>query len=131
MKKLFLYTTIVLPGLLLSYLPASAANAGATISKGLEETNKGVGFSKASATQIIGQLIQVLLSVTGIVFLIITIYAGILYMTAAGDESKVKKAKSMLVTSVIGIIIIMSAYALSQFVIGQLTDAVTIVSPEA
>ena len=52
-------------------------------------------------------------------------------MTAAGDESKVKKAKSMLVTSVIGIIIIMSAYALSQFVIGQLTDAVTIVSPEA
>ncbi len=45
-------------------------------------------------------------------------------MTAAGDEGKVKKAKSMLVTSVIGIIIVMAAYALTFFVIDQLGGAI-------
>lgn len=124
MNKIILYITVVLPMLLVSHIPVSAQSAASTIQKGLDATNKTAGLSKTPATTVIGNLIQILLSVTGIVFLIITVYAGILYMTAAGDDTKVKKAKSMLTTSVIGIVIIISAYALSQFVVGQLTDAV-------
>jgi len=48
-------------------------------------------------------------------------YAGFLYLTAAGDEEKVKKAKNLIVSAVIGMILILSSYAIASFVEGSLT----------
>ena len=132
MNKLILYITVVLPMLLFKALPVSAAaSAAQKITAGLDATNALPNLSTSSPTVIIGKLIQVTLSVTGIVFLIITVYAGVLYLIAAGDADKVKKAKSMLVTSVIGIVIILTAYALAAFVVGQLGEAVTTTTAKA
>lgn len=67
--------------------------------------------------------IQALLGILGIVFLILIIYAGFLWMTAGGNSDRVKKARSLLLNSVIGLIIIVSAYAISDFVLQSLQDA--------
>lgn len=74
-------------------------------------------------TEMIGNLINIFLGFLGIVFLVLTLYAGFLWMTAQGDDSKVKKAKDMLTQAIIGLIIIVAAYAISSFVMGSLINA--------
>jgi len=63
-----------------------------------------------------GQIIGTALSFVGILFLILVIYAGIMWMTAQGNEQKVTKAKDLLINSIIGLIIVFAAYAITAFV---------------
>lgn len=76
-------------------------------------------------TQIVGSLISQALGLLGLVLLAILIYAGFLWMTAQGDDSKVKKAKDMITQAVIGLVIIVAAYAIADFVIASLGNATT------
>jgi len=73
-----------------------------------------------SVEDTVGLLIKVFVGLLGIVFLILTLYAGFLWMTAAGDAKKVDKAKSILTSSVIGLAICLSAYTITTFVIAQI-----------
>jgi amino acid transporter len=52
--------------------------------------------------------------------LVLTVYAGILWMTAAGNESKTDSAKNILIAAVIGLAIVMTAYTITMFVTGQM-----------
>ena len=72
----------------------------------------------------IGVLINTGLGLLGIVFLLLTLYAGWLWMTAAGDSKQTGKAKDILITAVVGLVILLSAYAISSFVIDQVQGAV-------
>lgn len=63
-----------------------------------------------------GKLIGVVLSFVGVLFLILMIYAGITWMTAQGNDQQVTKAKDLLINSIIGLIIIFAAYAITVFV---------------
>ena len=103
----------------------SAADAVTTISQGLNTAAEGTYSTELNVPKFVGNMIRTLLAATGIVFLIITVYAGILYMTAQGDETKVKKAKSMLTSAVIGLIIIVGAYAITRYVVNALAEAAT------
>jgi hypothetical protein len=87
----------------------------------LVQQNSGLGEKPLEET--LGMLINVLLGLLGIIFLVLTIYAGFLWMTAGGDEKQVAKAKQIIITAVIGLVILLSAYAISQFVIDQLVTA--------
>ena len=53
------------------------------------------------------------------------IYAGYLYMMDQGEGKKTEKAKKLLGTAVIGIIIIVAAYAISNFVLSAVTTVAT------
>lgn len=110
---------------LIAVLPHEALAQAATtlISEGLQEAGTDVYSQELTVSVFIGNLIRTLLAATGIVFLVITVYAGILYMTAAGEDTKIKKAKGMLTSSVIGIIIIVGAYAITSYVVGALDSA--------
>lgn len=68
--------------------------------------------------------IQTLLSVLGVVFLVLLIYGGFLWMTARGNDQQVEESKEVIFSSVIGLIIVLSAYAVSYFVIKNLTSGV-------
>ena len=68
----------------------------------------------------VGQIIGVVLSFVGALFLLLMIYAGILWMTAQGNEQQVTKAKQLMFDAAIGMIIIFAAYALTTFIGGQL-----------
>lgn len=93
------------------------------------QTNLGtVGTQVGGQTDLptlVGKLITALLSVLGIVFVILVIYAGFMYLSAQGDTTKVQKANKLLTQSVIGLIIVIAAYAISNFVIGVLVTATT------
>jgi len=89
---------------------------------GLSETAKSAGLYQEGAevpspAALIGRIIGVVLAFVGVIFLILIIYGGILWMTAGGNEEKIKKAKSILTTALIGLVIILTGYTITSFVI--------------
>lgn len=73
---------------------------------------------------IISTSINIVLSVLGVLLVIYFLYAGWLWMSSQGDEGKIKKAKSILYQSTIGLFIIFASYAIANFVITNLANAV-------
>ncbi len=80
-------------------------------------------YAEGDVAIIVGRIINVFLSVLGLIFLILTVYAGYLWMTARGNEEIVKKAKETLTNSVIGLILVLVAYSIARFVVGRLVAA--------
>ncbi len=78
--------------------------------------------STGALQNMIGQIINVALGFLGIIFLVLMLYAGFLWMTAQGDEGKVKKAREMITQAIIGIVIITAAFAISNFVLTSLVN---------
>lgn len=69
-----------------------------------------------SISSVIGKIIGVVLSFVGVIFLILIIYAGFTWMLARGNDADVKKAKDLMYDAVVGLIIILAAYAITAFV---------------
>ncbi|OGL74143.1 hypothetical protein A3D72_02555 [Candidatus Uhrbacteria bacterium RIFCSPHIGHO2_02_FULL_57_19] len=122
MSQIKKYSTIAGSSLLTLFY-ASPALAIAT---GLEETGKAAfgTLPETDITVIVGRVISAALGLLGIIFLVLTVYGGFLWMTAAGNEQQIEKAKKMLVSAVIGLVIVSAGYAITNFVITQLTTAV-------
>ncbi|HCC83449.1 TPA: hypothetical protein DEP96_01210 [Candidatus Uhrbacteria bacterium] len=124
MKKI-LYT-ILASLLFLPSITFAAATYSGTYGSGLA-TGASAAYNNslpnADILSLIGLLIKALLGILGVIFLILIIYAGILWMTAAGNEDKVKKAQNILKNSVIGLVILITAYAISWFVLAQIGGA--------
>lgn len=83
------------------------------------------GTAETDLPTLIGRIINIFLSLLGIIFVILIIYGGYLYMTASGDPNKAKKGADVFKTAVIGLVIIFLAYAITTFVIDQLTTSST------
>ena len=69
---------------------------------------------------IIGTVIKTALGLVGVVFLILMVYAGYIWMIARGDEAKVEKSKNTIINSTIGLIIVLGAYAITNYVVSAL-----------
>lgn len=105
----------LLLGNLISFNFATAASIDTTKLNSQDEalmSQSGLsGNSDLSA--IISILIQTILGFLGIIFLVLTIMAGFKWMTAQGNEDTVKKAKTSLTNSIIGLLIVLAAYAIT------------------
>ncbi|MEO7904845.1 MAG: MMCAP2_0565 family pilin-like conjugal transfer protein [Candidatus Saccharimonadales bacterium] len=55
----------------------------------------------------------------GIICVVIIIIAGFVYTTSAGSATKTKKAKDTIMGAVIGIVVVISAFVITQFIIGR------------
>lgn len=70
---------------------------------------------------IIGKIVGAGLAFVGVLFFILMIYGGILWMTAQGNDQQVEKAKGLITAAIIGLIIVLSAYAITAYIGTQLT----------
>ncbi len=86
---------------------------------GLNSTASRAGYAKGqkSIDGMIVQGIEFVLTFVGVLFLILAIVSGFRWMTARGNEAEVEKAKKMLIQSIIGVLIILAAYAISYFIV--------------
>lgn len=94
--------------------------AGSAMQNNLESVGEGSGFAEANETTLsstAGQIVGILLGFLGIVFVILIIYAGFKWMTAAGNEDKVKEARSTITRATIGLIIVIGAWAIWAFIL--------------
>jgi hypothetical protein len=93
---------------------------------GLTLSGSAAGYSydmmNVSGESLLIQIINLVLTFVGVGFLILMIYGGISWMTAAGNDTKVEKARKIIMAGVIGIIVVFSAYVISQFVISFFTE---------
>lgn len=106
MKRL---TTYVLIGLA-SILPATT-HAQVTLTNPLGETDVNV---------IIGRVIQGFLSVSGTIALLMFIYGGLIWLTSNGNPDNIKKGKKILVWAILGIVVIASAYVITNTILNAL-----------
>lgn len=65
---------------------------------------------------LIGRIINIALSVMGVIFLGLTIYGGFIWMMARGDQSEVEKSLAIIKNSFIGMVVVLAAYALTKFI---------------
>lgn len=70
-------------------------------------------------------VLEPFLGMLGVVFLILMIYGGILWMTAGGNPESVEKAKRIIIHAILGLIVILLAYSFTQFVFTELTSSPT------
>lgn len=94
--------------------------------KGLNATAQGTGHAEMAGikdktfAEVIGLAINGVLAFLGVIFLILMIYGGYLWMTAAGNETQVEKAKGIIKDAAIGLIVVLAAYGISYLVFSNL-----------
>jgi heme/copper-type cytochrome/quinol oxidase subunit 2 len=126
-KKYLIALTIVLS---LSFLlPALTCWAGDTITDQMKGNLKNVSLPTAKADQnddavlnMIGQAINIFLSLLGMIFMILIIYAGYKWMMALGREEEVSSAKEIIRSAIMGLIVVLSAYAITFFIMSRLQN---------
>lgn len=74
------------------------------------------GAGQDSMAIIMGMAVKGFLSLLGVIFLWLMLYAGFHWMTARGDEQKVEKAQSTITRAIIGLAITVGAYAIWAFI---------------
>ena len=84
--------------------------------------NLGTGTDVKSA---IVNIVKFLLTFLGLIAVVIILYGGFQWMTSAGNEEQVTSARSTLTAGLIGLIIILAAFAVTQFVINTVIQQVT------
>lgn len=103
------------------FAPAVFAQTNDTL--GLNEVGQTVNLSGTDPRTIAVNIINATLGILGIIMVCIVLYAGFTWMTSGGDNEKVASAKRMLTNAVIGLVIILSAWGITTFVINALLSA--------
>lgn len=116
LKKTFLGLAMV------SLMVFAASPVLAVEDFGLKATGDKAQYDTANTSiySTISDIISLVLSMAGLVFLAIMFYAGLRWMTARGDDEKVTKAKDSIYAAIIGFILVTLSYAISAFVFSRL-----------
>lgn len=77
------------------------------------------GFSSQDLVTTIENIVRIVLGFIGIIFMIVVLYGGAVWMTSKGAPEKIDKAKKILTSGVIGLLIVLSSYAIAAFIIGS------------
>jgi len=107
-------TVLVLAMLFVTVLFLFPSGVLATTDLGLSNANPGLG--DRNLKEIIVNIVQIALGFVGLIAVIIILYAGFVWMTAGGAADKVDRAKKILIRATIGLVIVLSAYAIATFV---------------
>ncbi|MDO8261286.1 MAG: pilin, partial [Candidatus Magasanikbacteria bacterium] len=81
------------------------------------------GLGNTDVRIIIGNVIRVALGFLGVIAVIIILYGGWLYMTSQGDSTQIEKAKKVIISAVIGLVIVLSSFGIATFIMNRLYDA--------
>ncbi len=113
-KKIFTISSIMFFLLVPNFgLAQGIKNAGSNLNNAIVGT--GLEEHRDLATEI-GGIIKAILGLVGTIFMVLVVYAGILWMTAQGDKDQVEKSKTIVKNSTIGLAIVASAYLITNFI---------------
>jgi hypothetical protein len=95
------------------------------VDTGLEATRQAAELpDNPNIMSILGQIIYIILSLLGVVFIILVIYGGFMRMTAGGKSDQIEKSTKIITSAVIGVIIILASYAITAFVLSRVGASV-------
>jgi len=82
----------------------------------------GVALGSKPIQETIAGVVNIFLGFLGVLATLLLLYAGYLWMTSRGNSEKIERAKLLIISAVIGLVIIVSAYAIARFILGRLYD---------
>lgn len=90
-------------------------------SSGLDKTSDNAGYSEAlkklTPAGVAATVLLQVLTMLGVVFIGLVIYGGMTWITASGNEQRLERAKDTVRTAIIGLVVVLAAYAISYFII--------------
>jgi hypothetical protein len=118
---------MLLFSLSMASMPALAFDGGLNETANVAKDKGGPSFDPASnqnkkdISERVGEIIGLALSYVGVIFFVLIVYGGLQWMTAQGNDQKVAKSKELIINATIGLIIVLSAYAITSFIGNSLT----------
>lgn len=109
--------TLIAPGLGL------IQSAHAQVDTGLNAVGAATVLPDTDPRVIAARIINVFLGLVGIILVSLILYAGFLWMTSGGETEKIERAKKYIRNAIIGLVIVLSSWAIATFVINQLLQA--------
>ncbi|MCX6741326.1 MAG: hypothetical protein NTY61_02935 [Candidatus Parcubacteria bacterium] len=85
--------------------------------------------SQTDLTVIIGSIISIVIQFLGIIAVIIVLIGGFIWMTSGGDSEKIKKARDLMTNGIIGLVIIILAYAIVTFILKRVVGLTVPTTP--
>lgn len=122
-RQVLTLVAAVVMGLVLA--PSLGLAASTTDTFGLNPLNSELSgtLGNADLRVTVGKLINVALSLLGVIAVVIILAGGFKWMTAGGNDDKVAEARKMIFSGIIGLAIILSSWAIALFVLNRLRDA--------
>jgi uncharacterized membrane protein YidH (DUF202 family) len=88
--------------------------------QGMENFRNETGLTNQDLTVVVGRIVQLLLSFLGLIAVVIIIIGGFQWMTSGGNEERIGAAKKLMGSGIIGLAIIVLAYAVASFILSAL-----------
>ena len=121
MKKHLLSLIFILALCIPSIVSAGGLKNAFGANSPLDTVAKQAGVEDVGDVQTVaGRVINTALTMVGIIFLLLMVYGGYLWLTARGEAEQMKEAQKVITSSVIGLIVVLSAYAITVFVTKKL-----------
>ena len=109
---------------LICLAPVAKADANNMLWGGYEgNVQNATGLGNQDPRSMVGSVLKVFLGFLGVISVIIVAYGGFMWMTAAGNEDRVDKAKKIITAGVVGLVIILMSFGIAQFVMANLYNA--------
>ncbi len=103
--------------------PGPVGDTGKVLLDQLDTAGQASKLSAKDPRLVVADVIKTVLSILGLVFLIMVVYAGFLWMTAMGEEKKVENAQNIIKMAVIGLAVILLSYSITLFIVYWLQTA--------
>jgi hypothetical protein len=132
-NKLKLITVLFLFGIFLfngSFVCTAACTYTGVDTTGLKTTAGCVDGVNTESTEenklpiIIGNFIGVFLSFLGVIFFVLMIYGGTMWMTAGGKSEQIEKARKVIIHAILGVIIVLMAYAITTAITSRIAESI-------
>jgi hypothetical protein len=113
MKKILISLMVLAPS-----MASAQTNLDSWGYNDFSESNIALGSKDLKET--IGGVINIILGFLGILTTLIILMGGFKWMTSQGNTEKVDEAKKLIGAGIVGLVIILTAYAVSRFVLSEL-----------
>ncbi len=122
----FFVLSVLLCASLVAPVSLHAANITNQMINGVQKVNlpSGGDNPETTALNIVSNVIQVFLGLLGIIFFTLMLYAGYKWMMAAGRDDEISMARDTIRAAIIGLIIVLAAYAITIFITSGLQNAI-------
>jgi hypothetical protein len=84
---------------------------------------RNLGLAERDPREAAISLIRLIMTFLGLVAVVIMLYGGFIWMTAAGNEDRVETAKKLIGAGIIGLIIILASFLIVNFVVTNVSNS--------
>ena len=124
-QLIFVIILIAFVGLLLAPHFAIAASTPSNITQGVKDIGKDVDLGQKDLKESVAGVINIALGLLGLIAVVLVVVGGFMWMTAAGNEEKIEKAKQLLFSALVGLVIIVAAWSIANFFVSQVVTVTT------